>query len=76
MATKPSRGKKVPAAAPAAATVQTNELIGVHTRLFKDSVEALKQAAASSGIPWQVELRLLVRRALRNERRDVLVIKE
>jgi predicted DNA binding CopG/RHH family protein len=39
--------------------------VAVHTRFFADSIEAVKRIAAVSGLPWQVELRLIVRRALR-----------
>lgn len=53
-----------------------NVLAEVHTRLFKDSVEELKRRAAISGTPWHIELRLLVRRALTDERREVLVLKD
>lgn len=45
--------------------VPGQELVGVHTRLFADSIAALKEISAISGIPWQIELRLCVRRALR-----------
>ena len=51
-------------------------LAEVHTRLFKDDVAQLKRIAAASRLKWQVELRLLVHRALANERREVLVLKE
>ena len=51
-------------------------LVEVHTRLFADDVATLKRIAAERVIPWQIELRLLVRRALRGETREVLVLKE
>jgi len=43
----------------------SNALQEVHARLFKEDVETLKQVAAQHGLPWQTELRLLVRRALK-----------
>ncbi len=49
-------------------------LTEVHTRLFSEDVEQVKVIANKQGIPWQIELRLLVRRALRGERREVLVL--
>lgn len=52
------------------------QLVEVHTRLFADDVEELKRRAAQGGLPWQIEVRLTIRRALRGERRDVLVLKE
>lgn len=67
MAPKPIPRKKPDSPAP-----DTNELVDVHSRYFKDSIEQVKQIAAESGIPWQVELRLLVRRALRAERHPML----
>ncbi len=54
----------------------SNALVEVHARLFADSVEEIKKIADERGVPWQIELRLLVRRALRSERREVVVIKE
>lgn len=54
----------------------TPKLIGVNTRLFADDVDTLKRMAAESTLPWQVELRLLVRRALRGEKREVIVLKD
>lgn len=59
-----------------AKTPDPNALAEVHTRLFVDSVEELKRRAEASGTPWHIELRLLVRRALAGERREVLVLKE
>lgn len=51
-------------------------VVEVHTRLFADDVAALKKLAAQSRLSWQVELRQLVHRALTNERREVLIVKE
>jgi predicted DNA binding CopG/RHH family protein len=48
----------------------------VHTRLFERNVSQVKKIAASKGIPWQVELRLLVDRALKGEKQDFIVVKE
>ena len=53
-----------------------NKLHPVNTRLFADDVKQLQRIAETQGIPWQVELRLLVRRALKGERRDVVMLKE
>lgn len=51
-------------------------LVSVNTRLFFEDIEFLKRAAAEQGLPWQIELRLLVHRAVKGEQRDVLVLKE
>lgn len=53
-----------------------NKLVVVNTRLFADDVQQLRRIAAERGIPYQTELRLLVRRALRGERREVLMLKD
>lgn len=55
---------------------QTLGLIGVHTRFFAEDVATLKRMAEASGLPWQIELRQLVRRALRGEKRDVMVLRD
>lgn len=52
------------------------KLTPVNTRLFADDVKAIKEIAAEQGLPWQVELRLLVRRALKGEKREVVLLKE
>lgn len=39
-------------------------MVDIHTRLFADDLKKLKQIAAKKRVPWQVELRLLVHRAL------------
>jgi hypothetical protein len=39
-------------------------------------VKQIKQIATEKGLPWQIELRLLVRRALKGDRREVLMLKE
>ena len=53
-----------------------SELHETHIRLFSDDVEALQRIAAEKGIPWQIELRLLVRRALKGEIKEVFVLKD
>jgi hypothetical protein len=55
---------------------QRIRLVEVHARLFPESVRELKRLAAERGVSWQIELRLLVKRALAGEHRDVLVMKE
>lgn len=51
-------------------------LVEVHTRLFPEDVAELKKIALKNGIAWGIELRMLVRRALRGERREVTIIAE
>jgi len=51
-------------------------LVEVHARLFAEDVEALKRVAAEKGLPWQIELRLLVRRGVKGETREVVLLKE
>ena len=53
-----------------------NALEEVHTRLFEEDIAELKKIAETTGTKWQVELRLLVRRALRGEIREVRVLTE
>lgn len=56
---------------------QPSALVDVHARLFPEDVETLKRMAVETGTrSWQIELRLLVRRALKGERREFLVLKE
>lgn len=57
-------------------TAEPPKLVEAHCRLFADDVEALKRIAISNGTRWHIELRLLVRRALRGERREVIVLKD
>ncbi len=52
------------------------KLLEVHTRLFADDVELLKRVAAERRTPWPMELRLLVHRALKGERQEILILKE
>lgn len=54
----------------------SNKLKEVHVRLFADDVKTLKRIAKERGSPYQAELRQLVRRALKGERREVLILKE
>jgi hypothetical protein len=56
--------------------VSVPKLVEVHARLFPDDVAELKRLAGISGLTYQIELRLLVRRALRGERREVVVLKD
>lgn len=49
-------------------------LVEVHTRFFADSIVEVKKIAAQRGIPWQIELRLILRRALKGDRREVVVL--
>ena len=51
------------------------KLIKVHVRLFTDDVKLLKARALQNGLPWNIELRQLVRRALRGEVKDFFVVK-
>lgn len=53
-----------------------NALIEVHMRLFALDVAQIKAIAAERGMKWQVELRMLVRRTLAGERREVVLLKE
>jgi hypothetical protein len=43
-------------------------LLRVHTRLFRADVLALKRIAGDRGLPWQIELRLLVNKALKEQK--------
>lgn len=54
----------------------TIRLVEVHARLFDEDIAMIKRIAAVSGLPWQTELRLLLRRSLRGEVREVLMLKE
>jgi hypothetical protein len=69
--------KKKPAASSGDAQVSAEHaLTPVNTRLFAADVTLIKKIAAERGIPWQIELRLLVRRALKGETREVVMLKE
>ena len=52
------------------------KLQAVYTRLFADDIAEIKRIAAETALPWQIELRQLVRRALRGERREVIILKD
>ena len=47
-----------------------------NVRLFQKDIELVKRIAAKQGLPWQIEFRLLVHRALKGESRSVLVLTE
>lgn len=53
-----------------------SRLIAVHVRLFREDVKALKDRASKNALPWNIELRQLVRRALKGETREFHIIKE
>lgn len=55
---------------------KSDELVKVHTHLFKADVAHIKRTAAQQSRKWQVELRHMIRRAIRSEQREVLVLKE
>lgn len=57
-------------------TLQKNKLQLVTARLFSSDVATLKRIADVKGSRWNIELRQLVRRALKGEQREVLVLKE
>lgn len=52
------------------------KLVEVHARLFPDDVKLIQKIAAEHRLPWQIELRQLVHRALKGEIREVAVLKE
>ncbi len=52
------------------------KLTAVHVRLYTEDVRALKKLAADRELPWNIELRQLVRGALRGHRREIAIIKE
>ena len=58
------------------ATGKLPKITEVHARLFEADVRELKRIATQRGTPWQIELRLLVRRALKGDHREVLMLKE
>lgn len=47
-------------------------LVQVNTRLFHTDIEEIKRRAEEKAIPWQVELRGLLRRALQEEKIQIL----
>lgn len=50
------------------------KLYQAHARLFPEDVKHLKKVARERGSSWHIELRMLVRRAIRGEQREVIVI--
>lgn len=56
--------------------LETKHLRPVFSRLFATDVAEIKRIAADRGIPWQIELRLLIRRAIRGAAREVVLVKE
>jgi hypothetical protein len=55
------------------AGAKENRLQAVHTRLFASDVTELKRLGQTTGIAWQIELRLLVRRTLREQQQFALL---
>jgi hypothetical protein len=55
---------------------KSSRLEEAHVRLFADSVLELKKLAAEKGTHWQIELRQLVRQALRGERREITIVRD
>jgi predicted DNA binding CopG/RHH family protein len=49
-------------------------LVEVHARFFAEDVEMVKRVAAEKGLPWQIELRLTLRRALKGATEKFLVL--
>ncbi len=45
-----------------------------HVRLFDEDVQELQAIAAETGVSWQIELRLLVRKALRERKIALLEV--
>lgn len=56
--------------------IEEVKLIAVHTHLFSDDIVMLKRVAENKRSKWQVELRMLVHRALQGEQREIVVLKE
>lgn len=54
----------------------SKRLVSVHTRLFDGDIRELKRIAAEQGIPWQIELRMTVHRALKGQHREITILKE
>lgn len=52
------------------------DTIAAHVRIQRQDMLALQKMAKVSGVTWQMELRMLVHRALRGERREVMVLKD
>lgn len=56
--------------------VREAKLVDAHVRLFADDVASLKKSAREKGYNWQIELRQLVRSALRGEQRSIGIVRE
>jgi predicted DNA binding CopG/RHH family protein len=41
------------------------KLVEVHARFFAEDIDAVKKIAQEKGLKWQIELRVTLRRALR-----------
>lgn len=52
------------------------KLRDVHVKLFPDDVAELIRISQARRSKWQVELRQLVHRALKGERREIAILKE
>lgn len=46
----------------------------VHARLFREDIEAIKASADRRGLPWQIALRMLVHRAIKEQKVTMLEI--
>lgn len=55
---------------------KSTKLVPVNTRLMASDIQELKRIAVEQGIPWQVELRMTVHRALKGQRREITILKE
>lgn len=53
-----------------------SKLVDVHAKLFEEDVAQLKQLADAKGSKYLIELRQLVRRALRGERQEFIILRE
>ena len=51
------------------------KLVAVYTRLYSEDAELLRKMAAERGTPLAIELRMLVHRTLRGEKREVVLVK-
>lgn len=49
-------------------------VLQVHARLFSEDIDDLKKIAEARGTPWQLELRLLVHRALKGVKQGVQIL--
>ena len=48
------------------------KLVKINTRLFAEDVREIKKIAKEKGCPWQIELRLVVRRAMKEREIDII----